>query len=77
MTAYRAEVGATQSRFDQRGQNIATQIENTKAANSALADQNLAVAITEMTNAKTINQSSIYAHNMSNQQRQYLLQLLN
>ncbi len=73
---YRAEFGATQSRFEQAGQNLATQIENTQAATSALADQDLAQAVTEMINAKSQNQASIYAHDLANQQRQFMLRVL-
>ena len=73
----RSTIGALISRFDTRAQNIATTIENTQAANSVIADVDIAKEQTAMVAANVRVQAAVAALSQANQRPQQLLRLLN
>ncbi len=72
----RSTVGALISRFDTRAQNIATTIENTKAANSVISDVDIAKEQTAMVAANVRVQAGVAALSQANRLPQHLLPLL-
>ncbi len=72
----RASVGALISRFDTRGDQIATSIENTQAANSQLKDVDLAAEQTALVTANVLTQAAVSALSQANQIPQSLLRVL-
>ena len=76
VSSQRSTVGALISRFDTRGRNIATTVENTQAANSVIADVDIAKEQTEMVSANVRVQAAVAALSQANQRPQQLLRLL-
>ena len=72
----RAELGAQMSRFDYRGQMIATSIENLDAAQSAIMDVDVAEEQSRLAAAEVLTQSSISALAHANDMSQRLLDLM-
>ncbi|MEO3433794.1 flagellin [Inquilinus sp. CAU 1745] len=72
----RANVGAVVSRFDFRGQQIATATENIKAANSAISDVDLAAEQSKLVSSQVLVQAAVSALSQANQIPQNLLRLL-
>ena len=77
VSAERANVGATLSRFGYRGDVIDTSLENLKAAESTLMDADIAAEQINFTNAQTLTDAAISALARANAMPQKLLQLLN
>lgn len=77
VSSQRSTVGALISRFDTRGRNIATTVENTQAANSVIADVDIAKEQTAMVSANVRVQAAVAALSQANQRPQQLLRLLN
>lgn len=76
ISSARADVGATMSRFNFRSDTIATTLENTEAANSAIADTDVATEQTKLSSAEVKTQAAIAALSTANQMPQNLLDLL-
>ncbi|WP_343559810.1 flagellin [Kiloniella sp. b19] len=76
VSTQRAVVGALISRFETRGQNIATTIENTQAANSTIADVDVAQEQTELVASNVRIQAAVSALSQANQLPQQLLRVL-
>lgn len=76
ISSARADVGATMSRFNFRADTIATTLENTEAANSAIADTDVATEQTKLSSAEVKTQAAIAALSTANQMPQNLLDLL-
>ena len=72
----RAEIGASMSRFEFRSDTIATSIENTEAANSAITDTDVATEQTKLSSAEVKTQAAIAALSSANEMPQNLLDLL-
>jgi flagellin len=72
----RANVGAFVSRFEFRSQQIATSIENIRAANSAIKDVDLAAEQSKLVSSQVLVQASVSALSQANQLPQALLKLL-
>lgn len=72
----RAEIGATMSRFEFRADSIATQQENLEAANSAIADVDIAAEQAKLSSAEVKTQAAVAAAAQANQMPQNLLKLL-
>lgn len=72
----RAEIGATESRFSFRSDSIATSIENLSAANSAIADVDVASESAKLASAKVKTQAAVAAASQASQMPQDLLKLL-
>lgn len=72
----RADIGATMSRFEFRSDSIATQQENLEAANSALADVDIAAEQAKLSSAEVKTQAAVAAAAQANQMPQELLKLL-
>ncbi len=72
----RADVGALISRFEVRGQQIATSIENTEAAVSAIMDVDIAAEQSKMVANQVLVQSAVSALSQANQLPQSLLRVL-
>ena len=72
----RANVGAFVSRFEFRSQQIATSIENIRAANSAIKDVDLAEEQSKLVSSQVLVQASVSALSQANQLPQTLLNLL-
>ena len=72
----RATFGSYMSRFDFRGQNIATQIENISAAKSALLDTDIAAEMVKFTSAQVLMQANVAMLAQANSLPQNLLRLL-
>lgn len=72
----RAEIGATVSRFEVAGENIASQIENVSAANSALADADIAAQVTSLVTSKVLNEAELAVQAQANKNPQALLKIL-
>ncbi|MEM7169524.1 MAG: flagellin [Pseudomonadota bacterium] len=72
----RATVGGLVSRFDFRGQQIATSIENIDAAKSTVLDVDLAAEQSRLVSAQVLVQASVSALSQANQLPQNLLRLL-
>lgn len=76
VTQARADLGGTVSRFEQRGQSIASQQEGLSAANSSLSDADLAGALTRSVSGGILAQGEAYARAQANQQIQLALGVL-
>ncbi len=72
----RADVGATLSRFEFRGDVISTSLENLESAASAITDVDIASEQTNFTNAQTLTSAAISALSQANSMSQSLLKLL-
>ncbi len=72
----RANVGAILSRFEFRGQQITTALENVSAARSAIMDVDLAEEQSKLVSSQVLVQASVSALSQANQLPQTLLQLL-
>ncbi|MDC7786692.1 flagellin [Rhodoplanes sp. TEM] len=72
----RADLGATMSRFEFRSDSIATQQENLEAANSAIADVDIASEQAKLSSAEVKTQAAVAAAAQANQMPQELLKLL-
>jgi flagellin len=72
----RANVGATLSRFEYRGDVISTSLENLQSAKSAISDVDIAAEQTNFTNAQTLTSAAIAALGQANSMSQSLLKLL-
>ncbi len=72
----RANVGATISRFEFRGQQIATSIENIQAANSSIKDVDLAAEQSRLVATQVLVQAGVSALSQANQLPQSLLRVL-
>lgn len=76
LSASRASVGASMSRFDFRSQTIATSKENLSAAQSAVMDADMASEKSKAASANVKAQAAIAALTQANQMPQALLSLL-
>ena len=76
VSAMRADVGATLSRFEYRGDVISTSLENLESAASAITDVDIAAEQTNFTNAQTLTSAAIAALGQANSMSQSLLKLL-
>ena len=72
----RANVGASISRFEFRGQQIVTSLENIDAAKSAIMDVDLAAEQSKLVSSQVLVQASVSALSQANQLPQSLLRLL-
>ena len=72
----RANVGALISRFEFRGQQIATSLENIDAAKSIIMDVDLAEEQSKLVSSQVLVQASVSALSQANQLPQQLLSLL-
>lgn len=72
----RANIGAMESRFSFRSDSIATSIENLSAANSAIADTDVAKESANLAAAKVMTQAAVAAASQATQMPQDLLKLL-
>ena len=72
----RANVGAILSRFEFRGQQITTALENVSAARSAIMDVDLAEEQSKLVSSQVLVQASVSALSQANQLPQTLLSLL-
>lgn len=72
----RAGFGAAMSRFEFRADSIATQNENLEAANSAIADVDIAAEQAKLSSAEVKTQAAVAAAAQANQMPQELLKLL-
>ncbi|MGP1394713.1 MAG: flagellin [Inquilinaceae bacterium] len=72
----RANVGALISRFEFRGQQIATSTENLEAAKSAIMDVDLAAEQARLVSSQVMVQASVSALSQANELPQTLLRLL-
>ncbi|HUT50206.1 MAG TPA: flagellin [Alphaproteobacteria bacterium] len=75
LSSARANVGAGQSRLDFAAANLATAVENTEAARSALLDLDIASEMTEFTSKQTLLQAGVSMLAQANQVPQALLRL--
>ena len=73
---YRAEVGANQNRLEFAAANIATTVENTEAARSALLDLDVASEMSNFTSKQILVQAGVAMLSQANQLPQNLLRLL-
>jgi flagellin len=69
-------IGAQQARFDFIQSNIATQIENTKAARGTFYDVDMALEMINFTRAQTLMQAGTSMLAQANQMPQQLLRLI-
>lgn len=76
MQTYRAEVGANQNRLEFAAANIATTVENTEAARSALLDLDVAQEMANFTSKQILVQAGVAMLSQANQLPQNLLRLL-
>ena len=72
----RADIGALESRFGFRSEQIATSIENLQAANSAIIDTDVASESSKLASAKVKTQAAVAAAAQASQMPQDLLKLL-
>ncbi|WP_423069526.1 flagellin [Devosia sp. CN2-171] len=72
----RADIGALESRFGFRSEQIATSIENLQAANSAIIDTDVAAESSKLASAKVKTQAAVAAAAQASQMPQDLLKLL-
>lgn len=72
----RADIGATESRFEFRSESIATQQENLESANSAITDVDVASEEAKLASAEVKTQAAVAAAAQANQMPQELLKLL-
>jgi len=76
VSTQRATLGAYISRFETRGQAIATSIENIDAANSAIKDVDLAAEQSKLVSNNVLVQAAVSALSQANQIPQQLLRVL-
>ena len=76
VSSARATVGALISRFETRGQQVATSIENIEAANSTIKDVDLAAEQSKLVTANVLTQAAVSALSQANQIPQSLLRVL-
>ena len=76
VSAARANVGATLSRFSFRGDVINTSLENLTAAHSAITDADIAATQSQFSSAQTLTSAAISALSDANQMNQSMLKLL-
>ena len=72
----RATVGGLISRFEFRGQQIATSLENIEAAKSSIMDVDLAAEQSRLVSSQVLVQASVSALSQANELPQSLLRLL-
>ena len=72
----RADLGATIERFEQRGENIASQQEALSSARSALQDSDLAAAISKAVSSGIRSEAESYSIAQANKSAQQLLRVL-
>ena len=72
----RANLGALQSRLESVGRSIAVASENTAAANSRVADADIASSMSELVRAQILQQAGISVLAQANQAPAHVLQLL-
>ncbi len=72
----RANIGAMQNRLESASRSIAVAAENTAAANSRVADADIASAMSEMVRAQILQQAGISVLAQANQAPALVLQLL-
>ena len=72
----RATAGALISRFEFRGQQIATSLENIDAAKSAIMDVDLAAEQSRLVSSQVLVQAAVSAVSQANQIPQSLLRVL-
>ncbi|NVO16637.1 MAG: flagellin [Rhodoplanes sp.] len=72
----RADIGATESRFEFRSESISTQQENLESANSAIKDVDIASEEAKLASAEVKTQAAVAAAAQANQMPQELLKLL-
>jgi Flagellin and related hook-associated proteins len=76
LSTARANVGALISRFEFRGEVLATSIENTQAAQSAIMDVDVAAEQSKLASEKVLTQAAIAVLSQANQMPENLLSLL-
>lgn len=76
VTTNRANIGAMQNRLESASRSIAVAAENTAAANSRVADADIASAMSEMVRAQILQQAGISVLAQANQAPSLVLQLL-
>ena len=76
ISSARANAGAFISRFEFRGQQIATSTENIQAAESAISDVDLAAEQAKLVSSQVLVQASVSALSQANQIPQSLLRVL-
>ncbi len=76
INGFRATFGSYMSRFDFRGRNVDTQVENIEAAKSSLLDTDVAMEMTKFTSAQVLMQANVAMLAQANQLPQNLLRLL-
>ncbi|NEW93312.1 flagellin [Rhodopseudomonas sp. BR0M22] len=76
VSSARASIGALESRFNFSSDSISTQSENLEAANSAIADVDIASEQAKLASAEVKVQAAVAAESAANQMPQYLLKLL-
>jgi len=72
----RADIGASVSRFESRFENIAVQREATQAANSSLADLDLAEQVSRLVSLQTQSKVSAFVSAQANTSAQHILRVL-
>jgi flagellin len=72
----RANLGAIQSRLESVGRSLAVASENTAAANSRVADADIASSMSELVRAQILQQAGISVLAQANQAPSLVLQLL-
>ena len=77
LQTFRADLGASQNRLDFASANIASTIENTEAARSALIDLDVAQEMSNLAGQQILVQAGISMLAQANQQPQTLLRLFN
>lgn len=76
LSSARADVGALISRFEFRGDMLATSIETTEAAQSAIMDVDVAAEQAELASTKVLTQAAIAVMSQANSMPENLLSLL-
>jgi flagellin len=72
----RASLGGLVTRFDFRGQQLATSLENIEAAKSSIMDVDLAAEQSKLVSSQVLVQASVSALSQANELPQSLLRLL-
>ncbi|HEY9536163.1 MAG TPA: flagellin, partial [Kiloniellaceae bacterium] len=72
----RASLGGLVSRFEFRGQQLATSLENIEAAKSSIMDVDLAAEQSKLVSSQVLVQAAVSALSQANQLPQALLKLL-
>ena len=70
------DIGAAQSRMDFAATNVATQLENTQAAESTVRDADMAYEMTQFTKNNVLQQAAQSMLSQANQSSQNILQML-